>query len=77
MTLAQAIERRNKLQTAFDALLMGDRVVDIKFEDHSVSYHQGSIKVLQSELTKAKALVGKLTGSARHRPHLIKHKSGY
>ena len=77
MTLAEAIERRNKLQTAFDALLMGDRVVDIKFEDHSVSYHQGSAKILQAELLKAIALVNKLTGSIRKRPHLIKHKSGY
>ncbi len=77
MTLEEAITRRNSLQNAFDALLLGDRVVEVKFEDHTVSYQQASIKMLESELTKAKSLVSQLSGTKRGRPHLIKHNPGY
>ena len=77
MTLQEAIDRRNKLQNAFDALLLGDRVVEIKFEDHAVSYQQANMKMLESELIKAKTLVAQMSGTQRARPHLIKHNSGY
>ena len=77
MTLEEAITRRNKLQNAFDALLLGDRVVDIKFEDHAVSYQQGNMKMLETELKKSKDLVAHLSGARRGRPHLIKHNPGY
>lgn len=78
MSLPAAIERRNKLQAAYDALLMGDRVVDIKFEDHSATYAQVNIKALETELNKARTLVNQLSGKTmRARPHKIRHSGGY
>lgn len=78
MTLQEAIERRNRLQAAFDALLLGDRVVEVKFEDHTISYQSANIKMLESELRNAKNLVAQLSGTAnRARPSKIRHNGGY
>ncbi|MDG4811923.1 gpW family head-tail joining protein [Hydrogenovibrio sp. 3SP14C1] len=72
-----ATTRRDNLQAAYDALLMGDRAVEVKFENESVTYQQASAKLLKDELVKAKKLVNQLTGVQRGRPTLIKHKAGY
>jgi len=78
MTLAEAIERRDKLQAAYDALLLGERVVEVKFADHTVSYQSASIKVLAAELRAAKKLVAQLSGTRqRARPSRIRHSGGY
>lgn len=72
-----ATTRRDKLQAAYDALLMGDRAVEVKFENESVTYQQASAKLLKDELMKAQRLVNQLTGVQRGRPTLIRHSGGY
>lgn len=77
MTLSEAIERRNKLQATLDALLMGERVVEVKFDDHTVTYQQGNIRAIKEALHQANMQVQALSGQKRGRPSKILHRGGY